>query len=131
MSTTPVPSLESPPAARGPIRTAGLASLLLAALLLAGCGEPEAPPPKTAELVKVAMVRYMPISRTVTLAGTVAARVESDLSFRVAGRIAERRVDVSDTVRKGEILATLETAEQESDLRAAEATLQSARVTLA
>lgn len=119
-------SIKRSPASRASLWAAGLA-----ALFLSGCGEPEAPPPKTAELVKVATVRYESIARTVSLAGTVAARVESDLSFRVAGRIAERRVDVSDTVKKGDILATLETAEQESDLQSAEATLQSARVTLA
>lgn len=115
-----------------PLRT-GLSAVTagIVALFLSGCGEPDAPPAKTAEAVSVTTVRYEPIARTISLAGTIAARVESDLSFRVAGRIAERRVDVSDSVRKGDILATLETAEQESDLRAAEATLQSARVTLA
>ncbi|KQT54975.1 acriflavin resistance protein [Aureimonas sp. Leaf454] len=103
---------------------------LLAVFLLA-CSEPEAPPPRTPEIVRVQTIRFDDISRTISLTGTIAARVESDLSFRIAGRIAERRVDVSDTVRKGDILATLETAEQQADLQAAEATLQAARATLA
>lgn len=132
-----MPGYVSPPprsssAPRLPIRFRPSAWFVgAAALLLSGCGAPEAPPAKIAEAVTTTTVRYEPIARTISLAGTVTARVESDLSFRVAGRIAERRVDVSDAVKKGEILATLETAEQESDLRSAEATLQSARVTLA
>jgi RND family efflux transporter MFP subunit len=111
------------------VRAARLAAPMLA-LSLVACSEPDAPPPRTPEIVKVQTIRFEDISRTVSLTGTVAARVESDLSFRIAGRIAERRVDVSDTVKKGDILATLETAEQEADLQSAEATLEAARATL-
>src|SRR5689334_2676677 len=37
------------------------------------------------------------------------------LSFRIAGRIQERRVKVGDQVKEGDILATLDTAPYQSD----------------
>ena len=112
------------------LRRPARSGMMAAALFLAACSEPEAPPVRMPERVYVQTIRFESIPRTISLTGTVAARVESDLSFRIAGRIAERRVDVSDPVRKGDILATLETAEQEADLQSAEATLESARATL-
>jgi multidrug efflux pump subunit AcrA (membrane-fusion protein) len=41
--------------------------------------------------------------------GEVKPRYESDLSFRVAGKVLVRRVDVGASVRQGETLATLDT----------------------
>ncbi|WP_245261949.1 efflux RND transporter periplasmic adaptor subunit [Ancylobacter sp. FA202] len=81
--------------------------------------------------MKAQPASFQPIARTVSLSGTVAARVESKLSFRVAGRIAERKVDVGDHVKAGDVLATIETPEQVADLEAAKASLQSAEATLA
>ncbi|WP_244492034.1 efflux RND transporter periplasmic adaptor subunit [Aureimonas sp. AU12] len=111
-------------------RTGSGALALVLAALLTGCGPAEQPPAQVPELVKVLAVRFEPVSRAISLTGTVAARVESDLSFRVAGRVARRNVDVSDHVKAGDVLATLETQEQESDVESAEATLRSAEATL-
>lgn len=107
-----------------------LASLFCSALLLAGCGEDQVPPARTPELVKAATVVHRPVARTIALTGSISARVESELSFRTAGRIAERRVDVSDRVKAGDILATLETEEQAADIQAARATLEATEATL-
>lgn len=100
-------------------------------LALAACGPEASPPPKALEVVTARIAHYAPISRTISLAGTVTARVESRLSFRTNGQIASRRVDVGDHIRAGEVLATLETREQQADLAAAEAGLRSAEATLA
>jgi RND family efflux transporter MFP subunit len=65
--------------------------------------------------------------------GTIRPRVESDLGFRVPGKVARRLVNVGETVRAGQPLAELDEvdpvlqAEQaEADLRAARATLRQA-----
>jgi RND family efflux transporter MFP subunit len=99
-------------------------------MALSGCGEDDVAPQRTPELVKAEVIARTSVSRTISLTGTVSARVESELSFRTAGRIAERRVDVSDRVKAGDVLATLETEEQAADLQASRATLQAAEATL-
>lgn len=104
---------------------------LLALVTLTGCGPEQAQAPRARETVKAQPAAFQPVARTVSLSGTVAARVESKLSFRVAGRIAERKVDVGDHVKAGDVLATIETPEQVADVEAAKATLQSAEATLA
>jgi len=40
--------------------------------------------------------------------GTVQARYEVDQAFRVGGKIAQRKVDVGDGVREGDVLAVLD-----------------------
>ncbi len=57
----------------------------------------------------------------IVLTGDVAARVTSELSFRVGGQIQERKADVGDRVVAGQILATLDPREQEANLAAAQA----------
>lgn len=112
-------------------RLLGLArALVLPTIMLAGCNEaaPTASKPLTAVEVQPARVQIEPVS--VTLTGSIAARIESDLGFRIAGRVATRTVDVGDHVKKGQILATLETPQQQADVNAAKARLTAAQATL-
>jgi len=60
------------------------------------------------------------------LTGEFRARFQSDLGFRIGGRIATRRVDVGDVVSAGDVLATVDTQEQLADVTAAKAALRSA-----
>lgn len=60
-------------------------------------------------------------------AGVVAARWETPLSFRVAGRIAERRVELGRAVAAGEVLFALDPSDYEAYLRAAQAELAAAQ----
>ena len=62
--------------------------------------------------------------------GEVKPRYESDLSFRVAGKVLVRRVDVGAIVRQGETLATLDTQDFQNRLRSAEADVTSAEAEL-
>ncbi|RKT25668.1 RND family efflux transporter MFP subunit [Paraburkholderia sp. RAU2J] len=75
---------------------------------LAACGEKTLPDPRTeAPLVRMAVVqRAVPASRSLT--GTVAARVQSDLGFRVSGKVLERLVDAGQTVKRGQPLMRLD-----------------------
>lgn len=53
-------------------------------------------------------VTYEPQTGTRSLVGVIRARVESDLGFRVQGKVAKRLVSVGDTVHEGDELATLD-----------------------
>ncbi|MBI1220656.1 MAG: efflux RND transporter periplasmic adaptor subunit [Rhodobacteraceae bacterium] len=54
-------------------------------------------------------------------AGTVAARVETDLGFPINGTLAARPVEEGDVVAKGATLALLDPQDLDADVRAAEA----------
>jgi RND family efflux transporter MFP subunit len=58
--------------------------------------------------------------------GEVKPRYESDLSFRVAGKVLSRLVDVGASVKQGETLAILDTQDYQNRLRSAEADVSSA-----
>ena len=45
------------------------------------------------------------------LSGTVAARIESELSFRVGGKVSLRAVEVGQSVKQGQLLARLDEAD--------------------
>src|SRR3954469_4378566 len=58
--------------------------------------------------------------------GEVKPRYETDLSFRVAGKLLSRLVDVGVSVKQGDTLATLDTQDYQNRLRSAEADVSSA-----
>ena len=62
-------------------------------------------PPTVVRVETVALTDY---ATTVRLTGDIRALVESDLSFRVSGRIVERTVDVGDHVTADQVLARLD-----------------------
>lgn len=76
---------------------------------------------------KVARQSY---SHAVTLTGAVRARVQTELSFRVIGRVIERSADVGQHVDADKILARLDPSEQQADLDAAKAALAGAQATV-
>jgi RND family efflux transporter MFP subunit len=76
-------------------------------------------------------VHYEPRERAQALPGTVKARTESDLAFRVGGRIEHRFVDAGAFVHKGEALATLDDSDFKLQLEQAEAEQASAQSALA
>jgi RND family efflux transporter MFP subunit len=91
---------------------------------LAGCkAEPAALDVRSARTVVVEPTR---IDADRQVVGEVKPRYESDLSFRVAGKVLVRRVDVGASVRQGETLATLDTQDFQNRLRSAEADVASA-----
>jgi RND family efflux transporter MFP subunit len=74
--------------------------------------------------VRVQTVVFRPAQDATTYAGTVQARVQASLGFRVAGKVTERTVDIGNHVAAGQILATLDPADARL---AVEADMQSAR----
>lgn len=77
-------------------------------LALAACGDKPATDPRTeVPLVRVVSARdAAATSRSFT--GTVAARVQSDLGFRVPGKVLERLVDAGQTVKRGQVLMRID-----------------------
>ena len=91
-----------------------LLSATIAALLTA-CGQnkPGAEAPRS---VRTAELRYDVAGETNRYFGAVHARYEVDQAFRVGGKVVQRRVEVGQSVREGDVLAVLD----DSDYRLAE-----------
>jgi RND family efflux transporter MFP subunit len=71
-----------------------------------------------------------PGGETATLTGQVEAAEEVGLAFRIGGRMIERRVNIGDQVRAGQIIARLEDSTPRDNLRAARAATAAARAAL-
>jgi len=85
-----------------------LAALLLPLTIGAGCNDQDKPTPAVVRPVKVFRIEQNAVAGTRRFAGEIRARFETPLSFRVAGKLLERKVDVGDQVHKGQLLAILE-----------------------
>ena len=81
-------------------------------------------------MVRVEKVTLTDYASTVRLTGEIRARVESDLSFRVAGRISERLVNVGDHVTANQVLARLDPQQQRATVTAAGAAVQAGEAVL-
>jgi RND family efflux transporter MFP subunit len=100
----------------------------VALLSVAGCGRNEqaAPPP--------AVVVALPVHPDVGTAGgeairypvEVAARYSNPMSFRVPGKLIERKVRIGDVVKKGEAIARLDPVDAEKQAASAQAALEAA-----
>lgn len=86
---------------RKPSRALALLSLAVASLLfVAGCDHAVSTPKEPAPLVRVVPVAPAAPEET-AFTGTVAARVQSNLGFRVSGKIIERLVDNGQMIQAG------------------------------
>ena len=81
--------------------------VISAAAGLSACGKP---PAQAEEVRPVRTIVAQPaaVDLNNVLAGEVRPRYQSDLGFRVAGKISERLVNVGDEVRAGQLLARLD-----------------------
>jgi RND family efflux transporter MFP subunit len=85
-----------------------IAIVAISAVTLGACTAKSAADPRTAPpLVRTTLVHDTgAASRAFT--GVVAARVQSDLGFRVSGKVLERLVDAGQTVRRGQPLMRID-----------------------
>lgn len=75
---------------------------------LVACGEATPADPRTeAPLVRAAIVQGV-ASASRSFTGTVVARVQSDLGFRVSGKVLERLVDTGQAVKRGQPLMRID-----------------------
>jgi RND family efflux transporter MFP subunit len=109
---------------------AGLALAFLA-VALAGCNETVAQKVEPGRPVLVATVHYEPESPARSFVGTIRPRIETDMGFRVPGKIAKRLVEVGQTVDVGQPLATLDEVDLKLQAEQAEAEHRAATGVLA
>jgi RND family efflux transporter MFP subunit len=95
--------------------------------VLAACGK-QAPPPEPERYVRTLVLTSQSAGLQREFAAEVRARVESRLSFRVAGKILERRVDLGSVVKPGQVLARIDSSDLVLAQEAAKSTVLAARV---
>ncbi|THF61756.1 efflux RND transporter periplasmic adaptor subunit [Pseudothauera rhizosphaerae] len=107
---------------------AGAAAL---AVLLAACApqQAEEAPPRAVRVVRPDAAGADALARVYT--GEVRARLETDLAFRIGGKVISRQVDAGDGVRRGDLLARLDPADVRLAAGAAAAQVAAAEADLA
>ena len=98
--------------------------------LLSACNRTVEAPPAEIRPVRAITIEKRAGGETVALTGSIQAQTEINLSFRIDGRMLERLVNVGDTVRPGQLVARLDSQNEESSLQAARAQLGAARAQL-
>lgn len=108
-----------------------LLSLAAAGSGLVGCGDKEAKQaPAAGRPVATMLVRYQPVAPERSFVAAIRPRVESDLGFRVPGKVAKRLVDTGKMVKAGDALATLDETDLRHQSEQAAAELRAATSTL-
>jgi RND family efflux transporter MFP subunit len=95
-------------------------------LLVAACGAAPEAVPKIVTIVDAQTISLEDFAPQLALTGVIEARNETQLAFRVTGQVTERLVDVGDHVDAGQVLAKIDDAGQQADLKAAQAALDAA-----
>ena len=99
------------------------APLFLLPFLIAACSEAPPPPaaPKLVRTLKVGAGDTAANGAQRSYSGEVRARIETTLGFRVAGKIVERRVELGQAVKAGQVLARLDPTDAALQVTQAEA----------
>jgi RND family efflux transporter MFP subunit len=104
-----------------------LAGGLTVALMTGGCSKPAVKDPRLqSPMVEIFKAQAAGSNRR-AFTGIVEARVQSDLGFRVGGKILERSVDVGQRVQKGQILMRLDPEDLRLSAAAQHANVEAAR----
>jgi len=104
---------------------------IIPVLLLIACDQAvETPDELPVRAVKTLVISEASKANSRQISGVVRTANESELSFRVGGRVTSVKVKRGNSVTKGQVLATLETREYKLALKEAEANLASARADL-
>lgn len=103
-------------------------AVCLLPLVLVACGDSSAQkdPRNKPPLVRGAAVEQASESAR-SFTGVVVARTQSDLGFRVSGKVLERLVDTGETVRRGQPLMRLDPVDLQLQARAQQEAVASAR----
>jgi RND family efflux transporter MFP subunit len=110
----------------------GTLAVLALLPLLAACGDQAtSATPKAERPVQIARVAFQPEDASREFVGVVRARHETDLGFRVAGKIIARTVNVGDTVHVGDVVARLDQQDLNLQAESAQAEFAAASSNLA
>ena len=103
------------------IKVLGQVSAAVLALALFGCNEKPAEQANPGRPVLVATVHYKAETPERSFVGVIRPRIESDMGFRVAGKVAKRLVEVGQRVEPGQPLAELDEVDLRLQVEQAEA----------
>ena len=81
--------------------------------------------------VTIAVAKLDVVGGETVISGVIQARYETNVSFRIGGKIIARTVDVGAHVLADQVIAKISPEGQQADLRSAEAALASAKAALA
>ena len=113
------------------IRLSAVAAIALFPLL-AGCSDQATSAvAKAGRPVEVQRVAFAPAAGGHEVVGVVRARHETDLGFRVAGKIVERTINVGDVVHTGDLIARIDPQDLDLQVQSAQAELAAATSNLA
>jgi RND family efflux transporter MFP subunit len=101
-------------------------SVITLGLLTGACDREEKQVEAPVRPVRVITVTEQQAGESVTLSGVVEAKTEVDLAFRIGGRLIRRTVNVGDRVEAGQLIAQLDSQDEENAVRAASANLSAA-----
>ncbi len=107
-----------------------LALALAGVVMLAACSKKEVAAPAPRPVVAVAVHADGNGISAASLPGEVQSRYSTPLSFRVGGKIVERRVRLGDVVKNGQIVARLDPADAQKNAATAQAQLAAAQHSL-
>jgi RND family efflux transporter MFP subunit len=113
---------------RWPLMITGLlAGGLIVVVTSGGCSKPAVKDPRLLPPRVEVFKAQAADSNSRTFTGILEARVQSDLGFRVAGKILERSVNTGQRVRKGQVLMRLDAVDLKLALAAHQANVEVAR----
>ena len=99
---------------------------LIGLTALAGCHDATVSQGPAERPVQVQRVTFTDADVSREFVGVVRARYETDLGFRVAGKIVARLVNVGDSVTTGQVVARLDSQDLKLQVESAEAELSAA-----
>ena len=103
------------------------AAMIAAVLGLAGCSQEKAEVvQEVVRPVKVVEIGQAQTTRQLDYSGSVRARTEMNLGFRIAGKVTERLVDIGQHVNEGDVLARVDPSDYELSVKSAQASLDAA-----
>jgi RND family efflux transporter MFP subunit len=102
----------------------------LALLALAACSESNSAPAPAERPVRTVTVERRVVSEPIVMTGHIKPREEVNLAFRTDGKVIERRVTVGEEVSVGQVVARLNSQDEENAVRSAEADLVAAQAAL-
>ena len=111
----------------GLLGNALVALALVGVILVGGCKSDAKPAAVVAQPVQVLRIEPTSASETWSYVGTIRARFESDIAFRVGGKVTRRLVDIGASVAAGQIIAELDPTDYRLALEAQQAELAAAQ----
>ncbi|WP_331376388.1 efflux RND transporter periplasmic adaptor subunit [Sinorhizobium chiapasense] len=105
---------------------ARLAAVLAIAVALSACSEEKVETKEIIRPVKVVEIAAAGNQRELDYSGSVKARTEMNLGFRVGGKITERLANIGDRVKPGDLLARIDPTDYELAVKSAVANLAAA-----